>query len=206
MSQELINVIAAMLIYGVLHSLTAAIRVKAVIVALMGQRAYLGLYRLFYNSISAITLLPVLALIVAEPGRDVWSVDGAPALAFRALQLVGVLGVLISFIQIDALRFAGLRQVLAYLNGESLPLPPEPLSRGGVYGLVRHPLYFFSMLFLWFEPMMSAAWLGFCIGSTLYFLLGSLLEERKLHKAFGEDYAAYQREVAWMIPFVKRGG
>lgn len=200
---ETINIILALLLYGALHSLTAALRVKAIFVTLIGQRAYLGWYRLFYNSISAITLLPVLALIVTEPGENVWMIDGPPALLFRALQLVGVLGVLISFLQIDALRFAGLRQAFAYVNGDPLPLPSEPLSRGGVYALVRHPLYFFSMLFLWFEPNMSAAWLGFCIGSTLYFVLGSLLEERKMRRAFGEEYAAYQRQVAWMIPFVK---
>ena len=199
---ETINVILALLLYGALHSLTAAIRVKAIFVTLMGERAYLGWYRLFYNSISAITLLPVLALIVAEPGEAIWTIDGPLAILFRALQLAGVLGVLISFLQIDWMRFAGLRQALAHLNGDPLPLPPEPLSREGVYRLVRHPLYFFSMMFLWFEPNMSAAWLGFCIGSTLYFVLGSLLEERKMRRAFGEEYAAYQRQVAWMIPYV----
>jgi protein-S-isoprenylcysteine O-methyltransferase Ste14 len=73
----------------------------------------------------------------------------------------------------------------------------------GLYGVVRHPLYFFSMLVLWFMPVMSAAWLGFCIGSSVYFVLGSLLEERKLRRAFGQDYRNYQRQVAWMIPLVR---
>lgn len=203
MYQETLFVVAAMLAYGVFHSLTAAIGIKAVFAALMGQRAYLGFYRLFYNTVSTITLLPVFVLMAAEPGSNIWRLDGLPGMVFRVVQLVGVVGVLISFLQIDALRFAGLRQALTFLNGEPLPLPDEPLSMNGLYGVVRHPLYFFSMLVLWFMPVMSAAWLGFCIGSSVYFVLGSLLEERKLRRAFGQDYRNYQRQVAWMIPLVR---
>jgi protein-S-isoprenylcysteine O-methyltransferase Ste14 len=41
------------------------------------------------------------------------------------------------------------------------------------------------------------------VGISLYFVLGSLLEERKLHHIFGASYEAYQRQVPWLIPFVK---
>ena len=203
MYQETLTVIAAMIVYGVFHSLTAAIGVKALFVTLMGQRAYLGFYRLFYNIVSGITLLPVFWLIADQPGENIWSLDGAPALLFRLLQLIGIAGVLVSFLQIDAFRFAGLRQAMVFVEGGTLPLPEEPLSRKGLYGLVRHPLYLFSMMVLWFNPVMSAAYLGFVIGSTLYFVLGSLVEERKLLRYFGEEYRTYQQQVAWMIPGLK---
>ena len=45
----------------------------------------------------------------------------------------------------------------------------------GVYGLVRHPLYFFSLLVLWFTPQMTLHWLVFVILATVYFLVGSRL-------------------------------
>jgi len=205
MAQETINIILALLAFGVLHSLTAAIGVKAVFVAMMGERAYLGLYRLFYNTVSAITLLPILLLMVAQPGAAVWALDGAAALGFYALQGLGLLGLAVSLLQIDGMAFLGVKQVAAYFAGEKLPLPPEPLAVGGVYALVRHPLYFFSLLFLWFSPQMSAAGLGLALGASVYFVVGSWLEERKLVRYFGQPYIEYQRRVAWMIPFVRWG-
>jgi methanethiol S-methyltransferase len=201
--EETLEVMLALIVFGVLHSILAAISMKAVFVAVMGQRGYLGLYRLFYNVVSVVTLLPVLALAAASPGRVIWKVEGIGAIVFMAVQGIGVIGLLISLLQIEGMRFLGIRQAVAYVTGEPLPLPAEPISLGGVYALVRHPLYFFSLLALWFTPTLHAASLGLNIGATLYFALGSILEERKLVKQFGESYIVYQRRVPWMIPFTK---
>ncbi|NJL93061.1 MAG: isoprenylcysteine carboxylmethyltransferase family protein [Anaerolineae bacterium] len=170
---------------------------------MLGQRLYLGFYRLFYNAFSVVSLLPVLAWVGADPGPLIWDVEGAGGLVLLGVQGLGALGLLVSILQIDWLQFAGLRQALAYLAGEPLPLPPEPMVAVGMYRLVRHPLYLFSLLFIWAAPQMSAAWLGFCLGSTLYFAVGSLLEERKLIRQFGPAYLEYRGRVPWMIPGVK---
>ncbi len=203
MPQETINILIGLLLFGVFHSIMAAIGFKALMVSVLGQRGYLGLYRLIYNIVSVLTLAPVMLWAAVSPGKMLWDLEGAPALLFTGLQLVGVVGLLVSLIQIDWMRFAGLKQLFAYFNGDPLPLPAEPLTLNGVYALVRHPLYLFSLMFLWFSPVMSAASFGFALGSTVYFTLGSLLEEQKLAREFGEKYIAYQRRVAWMIPFVK---
>jgi protein-S-isoprenylcysteine O-methyltransferase Ste14 len=104
------------------------------------------------------------------------------------------------------LRFAGLRQALTYLRGEPLPLPAEKLQVSGFYGFVRHPLYLFSLLVMWPTPIMTDTFLGFVIGSTLYFILGSRLEERRLAEEFGASYAAYRRRVPWMLPWPRSRG
>lgn len=203
MPQETLNIFTALIFFGIAHSLLAAIGIKAFFVTLMGQRAYLGLYRLFYNTLSGILFAPILLWLAAEPGEIVWQVGGLLTPLFLIVQGIGIGGLLISFVQIDGSRFLGLRQLSAYMNAEPLPLPPETMSLRGVYGFVRHPLYLFSMFFIWFPPIMSASMLGLALGSTLYFVLGSLLEERKLLRQFGETYRHYQKEVPWMIPFVK---
>jgi len=200
---EAINVIIGMILFGVVHSLTAAIGIKAIFVSIMGKRGYLGLYRLFYNTLSVVTFAPIYLYSVVNNDAIIWSVDGAGALLFQAIQVIGLLGLTISILQIDSLRFIGLRQAMTYLDGKPLPLPDEPLSAIGVYRLVRHPLYFFSLLFLWFTPTMGGGSFGLAIGATLYFTLGSLLEEQKLRKQFGQAYVIYQEEVPWMIPFLK---
>ncbi len=193
-----------MLLYGTFHSLTAAVWWKTRVAALVGQRAFLGLYRLAYSIASVLTLLPVLALMAAGPGGIVWSVSGMAASALLALRVTVGVGILLALVQIDGLRFVGITDAIAYFRGQELPLPAERLATGGIYRLVRHPLYLFSVIALWASPVMTESALAFTLGATIYFVVGSILEERKMALAFGEDWSAYRDAVPWLIPFVKR--
>lgn len=193
----------AMALFSIVHSILARLPIKAWVGRRMGKRAYEGLYRLGYNALAGITFLPVLYILFFMPGGRVWSFDGLAALPFRLLQLTGIIGLTISLLQIDLGRFIGTRQMRAYLNGDPLPLPPEPLKTNGVYGLVRHPLYLFSLLVLWFTPNMTSTALVFVITATIYFVLGSILEERTMVKLFGQTYQQYQQRVPWLVPFVR---
>ena len=126
------------------------------------------------------------------------------ALWWKTRVMAGI-GLALALMQIDALRFLGIKDAVAYLCGRQLPLPPEPLATRGVYRLVRHPLYLFSAIALWSSPVMTESLVGFALGATIYFALGSILEERKMARVFGPDYVAYRKRVPWLIPFVKRG-
>ncbi|PJF39099.1 MAG: hypothetical protein CUN55_15315, partial [Phototrophicales bacterium] len=169
----------------------------------IGERLYQGWYRLTFNTIAVVTFLPVLFYLAHDRGQIIWEVQGGGALFLQGVQLVGLIGLVVSLLQIDGMRFLGIRQTFAWLNGEPLPLPSEPLTTSGVYALVRHPLYFFSLLFIWAIPTMYSAWLGFCVGSTVYFMIGSLFEEQKLRRDFGAAYESYQQQVSWLIPFLR---
>ena len=177
---------------------------KTRVAALVGQRTFLGLYRLAYSIASLLTLLPVLALMGARPGGIVWSVSGTAASALLALRVTAGVGIVLALVQIDGLRFVGITDAIAYFRGRELPLPAERLATGGIYRLVRHPLYLFSVIALWASPVMTESVLGFSIGATIYFLVGSILEERKMARTFGAAYVAYRNAVPWLIPFVNR--
>jgi protein-S-isoprenylcysteine O-methyltransferase Ste14 len=201
---EFLRILLALLAYGGLHSLMATTWFKTVSARLMGERAYLGLYRMLYSVISALTLLPILALIVDHPGRTLWSVQRTIAGILLVVRALGVIGLVMALLQIDLLRFLGIKDLIAFISGRPLPLPAEPLSIRGLYRFVRHPLYLFSLLALWASPSMNMAGLGFVVGSTVYFVLGSMFEERRMIHSFGDDYIEYRRTVPWMIPFLKR--
>ena len=190
----------AILGYGLLHSLFAALGFKARLRRLMGERAFEGLYRLIYNVISAILLIPITGLLMAGPSTVVWRIATPWSVILMIVQLFGLISLTIAVLQANPLRFAGISQAMAYLNGDPLPLPPEKLQTGGFYSLVRHPLYLFSLLALWPIPTMTDTYLGFAIGATFYFVLGSLMEERKLAHAF-PDYHAYRQRVPWLLPW-----
>lgn len=199
------QVLIALLLYGVLHSLTAAIGWKARVAAVVGERAFLGLYRLAYSIVSVVALLPILGLMSDTPGNTVWSTSGLLASVLSALRALGGFGLALALVQIDGLRFLGIKEAIAYCRGQMLPLPAERLATRGVYRLVRHPLYLFSMLALWASPVMRESQLGFTLAATIYFVVGSILEERKMALSFGAAYLAYRNAVPWLIPFVKWG-
>lgn len=196
-------IIFAMVIFSITHSLLAGDNCKTFIRKRMGERAYFGLYRIGYNVIAGISLAPIILLMVLYPGDLVWSATDVVAVILLVIQAAGIMGLLISLLQIDLGQFTGLSQLRAYLNNQPLPLPTEPLQTNGVYKLVRHPLYLFSLMAIWPFATMSQALFAFNTGATLYFIFGSLLEERRLLAIFGQSYRDYRQRVPWLIPFLK---
>lgn len=200
----MLAVILSVIVFAVIHSILAQNRVKAGIQAWMGERAYLGLYRIGYNLLAALTLIPALIAIALYPGGVIWSVEGMGAIVMLIVQGFGLVGLTTSLLQTDLLRFGGVTQLLAWLRGDVLPLPAEHLRTDGVYRLVRHPLYLFSLLLLWPMATMTEGWLAFNIAATVYFVVGSIIEERRMIADFGQPYLDYRGRVPWLIPFVQK--
>lgn len=198
-------ILLAVIVFGVIHSLLAGNVARAIFRRRFGERAYHGLYRLMFNAAAVITSAPLLLLLVAVPGHELWRVEGPVALAMIGVQVVGVFGFLLSLLQIDMGRFLGLSQFDAYRHNDPLPLPPEPLQQTGVYQLVRHPLYLFSLLVMWPMPLMTDALLVFNIAATAYLVIGSRLEEKRLLETFGQEYLEYRQRVPWLLPFARSG-
>ncbi len=202
---EWIIILLGMVIFAGLHTLTASQSFKQQIRQRFSDRAYHGFYRAIYNIVALISLAPV-TFAIGMSDTIVWQIPESQQgfiTLFVAISTIGAVGMLISLIQIDLLRFAGIKQVWAYLSGDELPLREEPLQRKGLYEWVRHPLYFFALLSLWFVPVMTDLQLLFTVLATAYFIIGSRWEEQRMVNAFGQDYVNYQESVPWLIPFVK---
>lgn len=193
-----------MLAYGGLHTALAG-WLKPRFRARFGERAYHGVYRIVFNLVAVVSLLPVAItlLLIDRESLVMWQLSPTLEPILWIFRLIGLAGLGLSVLQIDTGRFLGISQLYAYQQGRALPLPDEPLQTGGVYRIVRHPLYLFSLMLIWPVATMRAGYFGFCVGTTLYFLIGSLLEEQRLLAAFGPAYAEYRDRVAWMIPFVR---
>jgi protein-S-isoprenylcysteine O-methyltransferase Ste14 len=63
-------------------------------------------------------------------------------------------------------------------------------------------MYTAGLLLLWLFPIITSGILAFDLGITLYILVGSELEERKLTAEYGEEYRKYKAKVARLIPFI----
>jgi protein-S-isoprenylcysteine O-methyltransferase Ste14 len=202
--RNVVFILLALTGFAVVHSLMAGAGLKARLKPHLGERFVEGWYRLFYNLFAAFTILPTLALLVALPDRVLYRVGMPWALLMLGMQLVGVLGLVGALFVTDVWRFAGVRQAIAYLSGDPLPLPPEPLQRRGMYAVVRHPLYLFSLCAIWPLPVMTLNVLLFNVGATLYFVVGSFIEERRMIRTYGDDYRRYRQRVSWLIPLPHR--
>ena len=103
---------------------------------------------------------------------------------------------------LDTLDLAGVRPVMRAAAGS----PPEqhvPLETNGLFGFVRHPLYFGWALFVFATPLMTGTRLVFAIVSTGYLALAIPWEERSLIETFGKEYEAYRTRVRWrMLPWL----
>ncbi len=185
--------------YCVLHSLLASCTAKAWARRLFGPRTDCW-YRLAFNFVAVVTLLPVLVLIPLLPDRH-WYTFPAPwwqvALFLQAITLLSlVYGVWIT----DAWHFLGLRQ-LSETSPQGCSRKQPPLAVFGLYRWVRHPLYALSLVLIWLTPYMTynlaALWAVF----SIYLVVGPFFEERRLVGEFGEAYEQYRRQVPRLIPW-----
>ncbi|RKY67966.1 MAG: hypothetical protein DRP97_06835 [Candidatus Latescibacterota bacterium] len=94
--------------------------------------------------------------------------------------------------------FLGLTQIRDFAAGYK---PPEPsFSTAGILGIIRHPWYTGTFLFVAFCLPVTDVNLVWRLVFVIYVLIGTELEERKLLREMGETYAAYQREVPRFFP------
>lgn len=182
------------LLYFVLHSLLASVGMKQWAArALPGIARY---YRLAYNLLAAALLLPLLWLMQANPGPAVWTWTGWQSWVANILTLAALAGLVSSSTGYDMADFLGLRQAkgLAPPTADS-----EGLKISAWHRHVRHPWYFLGLVIIWTRDM-NAAFLTSAVMMTLYFWLGSRLEENKLMAYYGDTYRRYRERVPGLIP------
>ncbi len=111
----------------------------------------------------------------------------------RALELLGVLGVLICA--------ATLRRSLT-----AMPIPKEDgkLSTTGLYRYVRHPMYTSVLLLALGIALHSGSAIKYLLVAFLYLLLylKSVFEEKYLRLKYSE-YAEYSARIPRFVPFTK---
>ena len=193
-----ILVILATAAWGGLHSLLASFAAKQLARRFFGPKAD-RYYRLFFVITSIITLTPILAMIAYLPSRLLWTISSPWLFLTLGIQFLAVVLMVATTLETDVMTFAGIRQVL-HPNRKY----EEELVVNGFYRYVRHPLYFFSIIIFWLFPFMTDLTLAFFLAGTLYFMIGTIPEERKLLVTFGEAYRQYRQEVPWLIPHFRK--
>lgn len=69
-----------------------------------------------------------------------------------------------------------------------------------ILAVIRHPWYTGGIMVMWASDIYLLSLLNDTILS-IYFVIGTLLEERKLLLEFGDTYREYQKNVSMLIPY-----
>lgn len=153
-------------------------------------------YRLSFNASALILLTPGLWLTFSQPGEHLWQWQGVGLWLSWALSLAAWAGFAYSLKFYDTQEFLGLRQLRQQVRTVE---DQERFKLSPLHRFVRHPWYFLGMLILWLRDMTPELLLT-SVAVSIYFLIGSQLEERKLMHYHGEQYRRYRKLVPGLLP------
>jgi len=180
--------------YYLLHSVLADTKVKTALTQSFLPFRY---YRIFFNFLSIILLLPIFALFLKAKKQLLfnsnWFTEGLGLI----LILIGFGLMMLALRQYNLAEFSGSYQ----LKHNESPKSAQ-LKVSGINQYVRHPLYFSMLLISWglvfYFPFTTV--LVFTIITNLYIIIGTRLEENKLVIDFGKAYQDYQLRVPMLLP------
>jgi protein-S-isoprenylcysteine O-methyltransferase Ste14 len=190
-----LSILGASVLFGALHSTLASNWMKR-----LSARAWPTFaskyYRLGYVVMASLTSLAFASTVVLLPDQRIYAIPFPFVLLTLAIQLAAILAAFLSMWQGGMMSFLGVDVLL----NRKLTSPDETLKVDGFYKYMRHPIYSFSFLVMWLFPVMTWNLLAFFLGCTVYSLIGSYFEEKRLLVQFGESYKAYQAKTPAFIP------
>ena len=159
--------------------------------------------RAFYVCFTGATCLAVIGSW-QNTGEIVWVIPGLSAAVLSVISALIFYPLLLTAFKVmhhfDGLEFLGFRQLYSSPDQIDRMVAGGELLETGIYGRVRHPIYFFTMLAFTVTPMMSLDRLEFIVACAVYLAIGIPVEERKLEKIFGDAYQSYRTRVPALVP------
>ncbi len=184
------------LLWGGIHSVLARDFARNVIARVVGR----DLVKLVFVSVAGITQCLLLYLWQPLSGWH-WRAEGVLYGVLAVLFLAAMSAVFISSLLLDYMEALGIRAVIRRMRHQKAP--PVTLSLRGPYAYCRHPVYLFTIFFLWLGPEMNWTKLEFSVLGTLYVIAGMFLEDRDTARYLGPAYAEYKKHVPILIPRLK---
>lgn len=187
-------IIVRFAIFALCHSLLSADCVKYRVRACWPSTA--RFYRLAYNLLAIASFGWVVAVL---PGSSqLYAVHPTGATVMRFSQVILLMLLCRCTMQTGLEDFLGLRQ-LRHSKDDHTP----QLITKGCYRLVRHPQYALASALLILNPVVTINYALFSLLSTLYFLWGCFIEERRLLALFGAEYRQYRDNTPLIIPRIR---
>ena len=183
-----------------LHSYLISTRFTAFLETIAGS--YNRYFRLGYNVFALLSLMPpvlfTLSIRSAELPLFIWQ-------GWYDVLRYGLLGVALLFFaggahHYDLLHFSGITQIRSERHSPLLTSSAQ-FEPDGFLGVVRHPWYLGGIILVW--TISSRLYPSTILVATIisiYFVVGTILEEKKLVARYGDEYRVYQHQVSMLLP------
>ena len=187
-------------VFCISHSILASNKVKKLFKNRFGN--LIALYRIGYNIISVISFA---IIYISLPRIDItlYNLSNPYDLIILFFRLLSLIGFIWSARYFSPGEFIGWSQIKRFRaqNYDSNDLDESSTLRiEGPYEYSRHPVYFFSIMFLVMRPVMTLTYFIIVVIFVVYFYIGSVFEEKRLIEKYGEAYTRYQKFVPRIIP------
>lgn len=161
-------------------------------------------YRIFFNVFSAAALVPLLLFSGSVKGEVFFKWEGNVVFVRYAMLALGVGLFIAGGRHYNMKVFFGIKQAREGM-AHGLLNRSGRLDSSGILGLIRHPFYSGVIVLIWARDLDAARLIVSCI-ITLYVIIGTYLEEKKLIGEFGEVYVEYREKVSMFVPlkYIKR--
>lgn len=156
-------------------------------------------YRFFYNAFSLATLIPLLLYSVSTQRETVFRWEGPLGIIPYLLLTTGISLFIIGGRNYSLFQFLGIAQIKRGGANRSLSRYGKFVV-SGIHRMIRHPWYLGGILIVWAKDLSLSTILTNLVISS-YFVIGAILEERKLVREFGARYQEYQRMVSMFFPY-----
>jgi methanethiol S-methyltransferase len=192
------------LFFSITHTYWASDSFKLILFKKVSDFRYY--YRFTYSIISLLNL-GLWYYFIPRSSFIFYKLDFSISIVFYLVQIIAIIGlihaVLISYPRI----FIGVHQLFDRNNQNYFldePVSKTTLRINSIYKYVRHPMYFWSIIYVCFTPTMSDRNAYIAIIFILYFYFGTFPEEKKLELRFGDQYKLYKKQVPRLVPnFIK---
>jgi len=156
-------------------------------------------YRLFYNAVSLLTLLPLMYYSVAIRGESVFLWKGPLVIIKYLLVATSIFLFIAGGRHYSMSRFLGIQQIKGGHADHALS-EHETFVISGIHRMIRHPWYLGGIIILWSRDLSLSTILNNIVIAS-YFIIGTIQEERKLVREFGDQYREYQKNVSMLFPY-----
>ena len=189
--------------YALFHSALLTNWSRTALEAALGKRAFAGLFRLGFALQAGVLLFVYIVYVAGLPDVMWGQVGGGWGMLLWVLRIAALVFIIRCVGSFGSAEFLGWAQYRAWRSGQ--PIPGDGVETGelvvtGPYRYVRHPMYAAGLVALWAEPQLSANRFAFTLAASLYLVLGSLHEERRLQRFYGSAYREYTARTPRLVP------
>jgi protein-S-isoprenylcysteine O-methyltransferase Ste14 len=195
---EYLVLILLWITWCVIHSGMISLTVTGYLKNVLGS--FYKFYRLFFNLIALTTFIPLIFYSKSLKGPVLFRWEGYLTIIQIALLIIVISLFISGLYKYNIMQVLGIRQIKSGKSHSTLSESGD-IDTSGILSITRHPWYLATVILVWtYFREMYVSTLIVNIILSIYLVIGTILEERKLIIELGDSYRDYMNRVSMLFP------